>query len=145
MAKLSVVKGATSVLTRIFVQDSTSTTGAGKTGLTNTSFTGTKVYVARDDDGNAGGTSVSLTAATRGTWSSGGIVEKDATNMPGVYEFGLTNASLVTGSRSCLYEFIGTGIAAFTRSERKAERPSLAILSLDPERRQAVRRKGLQT
>ena len=83
---------------------------AGKTGLTNTSFTVNKVYVARDDDGNAGGTAVSLTAATKGTWSSGGIVEKDSTNMPGVYEFGLTNASLLTGSRSAQYLFIGTGI-----------------------------------
>lgn len=110
MAKLSVLKGATSVLVRIFIQDSASTTGAGKTGLTNTSFTGTKVYVSRDDDGNAGGTAVSLTAATKGTWSSGGIVEKDSTNMPGVYEFGLTNASLATGSRSAQYLFIGTGI-----------------------------------
>jgi uncharacterized protein YbjQ (UPF0145 family) len=38
---------------------------------------------------------------------------------------------------------IGTAIAHFARSSRGAERPSLAILSLDPERRQAVRRKGL--
>jgi len=35
---------------------------------------------------------------------------------------------------------IGTAITHFTRSKRAAERPSLAILSLDPERRQAVRR-----
>lgn len=111
MAKLSIVKGATSVLVRIFIQDSTSTTGAGKTGLTAASFTGTKAYVARDDDGNAAGTAVNLTDATRGTWSSGGIKEKDSTNMPGVYEFGLTNASIATGSRSCTYEFIGSGIA----------------------------------
>lgn len=110
MAKLSVVKGAQSVLVRIFVQDSTSTTGAGKTGLVAASFTGTKCYVARDDDGNAAGTAVSLTDATRGTWSSGGIKEKDSTNMPGVYEFGLTNASLLTGSRSCTYYFGGTGL-----------------------------------
>ncbi len=111
MAKLQVLKGATSVLVRIFIQDSISTTGAGKTGLTSTSFTGTKVYVARDDDGNAGGTAVTITDSTRGTWSSGGIKEKDATNMPGVYEFGLTNASLASGSRSCTYLFIGSGIA----------------------------------
>lgn len=40
---------------------------------------------------------------------------------------------------------IGTAIAHFARSTRGAERPSLAILSLDPERRQAVRRRGLAT
>jgi uncharacterized protein YbjQ (UPF0145 family) len=39
---------------------------------------------------------------------------------------------------------IGTAIVHFAKSRRGVERPSLAILSLDPERRQAVRRKGLQ-
>jgi hypothetical protein len=110
MAKLSIVKGATSVLVRLFIRDSSSLIGAGKTGLVAASFTGTKVYVARDDDGNAGGTSVTLSDVTRGTWSSGGIKEKDATNMPGIYEFGLTNASLASGARSVTYLFIGTGI-----------------------------------
>jgi len=110
VAKLSILKGATSVLVRIFVMDSASTVGAGKTGLTAASFTGTKCYVARDDDGNAAGTAVTLADSTRGTWSSGGIKEKDATNMPGVYELGLTNASLATGSRSCTYFLGGTGL-----------------------------------
>lgn len=40
---------------------------------------------------------------------------------------------------------IGTAIVHFAKSKRGAERPSLAILSLDPERRQAVRRRGLAT
>jgi len=35
---------------------------------------------------------------------------------------------------------VGTAITHFTRSRRAAERPSLAMLSLDPERRQAARR-----
>ena len=34
---------------------------------------------------------------------------------------------------------VGTAIAHFTKSARAAERPSLAILSLDPQRRQAAR------
>ena len=34
---------------------------------------------------------------------------------------------------------IGTAITHFARSTRAAERPSLAILSLDPQRRQAAR------
>jgi uncharacterized protein YbjQ (UPF0145 family) len=38
---------------------------------------------------------------------------------------------------------IGTAIARFGQFSRAAERPSLAILSLDPERRQAVRRRGI--
>jgi uncharacterized protein YbjQ (UPF0145 family) len=40
--------------------------------------------------------------------------------------------------------FIGTAITHFAGSTRGAERPSLAILSLDPERRQAARRRGLK-
>ena len=45
------------------------------------------------------------------------------------------------GARDHLAEvtIIGTAITHFTRSKRAAERPSLAILSLDPQRRQAAR------
>jgi hypothetical protein len=106
MAKLSVLKGATSVLCRVFFQDSSSATGAGLTGLTSGS-SGLVCYRARDDDGNAGATQITLSAGTRGTWSSGGFVEKDSTNLPGVYEFGIPNAALATGSRSVLVMFKG--------------------------------------
>ena len=106
MAKLSLKKGTTSYLARIFIQDSSSTTGAGLTGLT--SGSGSFVcYRARDDDGNAAGTSIALSGGTRGTWSSGGFVEKDSTNMPGVYEFGIPNAALAAGSNSVLIMFKG--------------------------------------
>jgi hypothetical protein len=106
MAKLSLVKGTTSYLSRIFIQDSSSTTGAGLTGLTSGS-SGLVCYRARDDDGNAAGTAISLSAGTRGTWSSGGFVEKDSANLPGVYEFGIPNAALATGSNSVLIMFKG--------------------------------------
>lgn len=116
MAKLSVLKGATSVLIRVFIQDSSSTTGAGLTGLAfNTSSL--VCYRARDDDGNAGGTAITLATATLGTWASGGFKEKDATNMPGWYEFGVTNASLVTGSRSVSFMFKGATNMAQTPIE----------------------------
>jgi hypothetical protein len=106
MAKFSILKGSTSVLVRIFIQDSSKTNGAGLAGLTNAS-SGLTCYVARDDDGNAAATQLSLSSGTRGTWSSGGFKEKDATNQPGVYELGLSNASLATGSRSCTYYLQG--------------------------------------
>jgi uncharacterized protein YbjQ (UPF0145 family) len=50
------------------------------------------------------------------------------------------------GARDHIAEatIVGTAIAHFTKSRRASERPSLAILSLDPERRQAVRRRGLE-
>jgi hypothetical protein len=106
MAKLSVAKGATSVLVRVFLQDSSSTTGAGLTGLAyNTA--GLTCYRARDDDGNAGGTAVTLATATLGTWATGGFKEKDSTNMPGWYEFGIPNAALASGSRSVDFHFKG--------------------------------------
>ncbi len=38
---------------------------------------------------------------------------------------------------------IGTAIAHFAKSRRGTERPSLAILSLDPERRRAARGRGI--
>lgn len=98
--KIPVVKGATSVRIWIFIADSSSTTGAGLTGLTSGSA-GLVCYRARDDDGNAGGTAISLSGGTRGTWSSGGFVEKDSANMPGWYELGVPNAAIVTGSRTC--------------------------------------------
>lgn len=104
--KLSIVKGATSVLVRVFIQDSSKTDGSGLTGLVyNTSSL--VCYRARDDDGNAGGTAISLATMTKGTWATAGFVEKDATNLPGWYEFGITNASLVTGSRSVSFMLKG--------------------------------------
>lgn len=99
MAKISIVKGTTSYLARIFIRDSSSTTGGGLTGLTSAS-SGLVCYRARDDDGNAAGTAISLSAGTRGTWSSGGFVEKDSTNMPGWYELGIPNAALASGSNT---------------------------------------------
>jgi hypothetical protein len=104
--KLLVKKGATSVLACIFIQDSSSTTGAGLSGLVfNTA--GLICYRARADDGNAGGTAITLATATLGTWATGGFVEKDATHMKGVYEIGITNASLAAGSDYCILYFSG--------------------------------------
>lgn len=100
--KLEVLKGATSQIWDIFIQDSSSTTGAGLTGLVFNSA-GLTCYFARSDQGNAGGTQITLATATRGTFASSGFVEKDATNMPGVYEFHPTNASVASGANAVVY------------------------------------------
>lgn len=100
MAKTSLKAGTTGYLARVFIQDSSKTDGSGLTGLTSGSVASWKIYTARDDDGNAGGVGVALQAGTRGTWSSGGFVEKDSVNMPGVYEIGIPNASLAAGSKT---------------------------------------------
>lgn len=99
--KLNVLKGKESVLVNVFIQDSSSTTGAGLASLTNAT-SGLVAYYSRADQGDNAATAISLGAGTRGTWSSGGFKEKDATNLPGVYELGIPNAALVTGSDFCL-------------------------------------------
>lgn len=98
MAKLSLVAGTTSKIVKIFVQDSSKTTGVGLTGLAyNTS--GLTAYYIKEGDSST--TAISLATATLGTWSTGGFIVVDGTNMPGVYELGIPNAALASG-KSCL-------------------------------------------
>src|SRR5215831_10233896 len=95
----TVKKGRTSFLARVFIKDSTVAYDKGLTGLTNAS-SGLTCYRMRDDDGNAGATQLVLSAGTRGTWSSGGFIEKDATNAPGWYELGLPDTGQAAGSEA---------------------------------------------
>ena len=97
--KLQIKKGSTSLRLMVFIADSSSTTGAGKTGLTSAS-SGLKWFYWRGDTGNAGGVSVTPASATRGTFTSGGIIEIDATNLPGWYEIGVPDAAIASGSDS---------------------------------------------
>lgn len=103
---LTVKKGSTSVRLTVFIADSSSTTGAGKTGLAYNS-SGLKWYYWREDTGNSGGVSVTPATATRGTFTSGGFIEIDATNMPGWYEIGVPNAALASGSNSVVMHLMG--------------------------------------
>jgi len=95
--KLVIKKGTTSKRVAIFIQNSSVTTGAGLTGLVFNSAS-LSWYYWREDEGNANATVVTLATATRGTFASGGFVEKDATNMPGFYEIGIPDAALATGA-----------------------------------------------
>jgi len=87
--KLKIKEGTASKLIRIFIQDSSSTTGAGLTGLVYNSSGLTAYYLP---EGDATATAITLATMTAGTWASGGFDEVDATNMPGVYEVGLPDA-----------------------------------------------------
>jgi hypothetical protein len=81
------------------VQDSASTTGGGKTGIAFNAASFTAYYV-RPPVAGVGGTAVSITLATQtvsGAYSSGGWVEVDATNLPGIYRFDIPNAVFATG------------------------------------------------
>jgi hypothetical protein len=92
--KLSVKKGTTSKRVGIRVE---SVAGGPLTGLAWNTASLTWYYW-REDQGNANATAVTLATMTRGTWATGGFVEKDATNMPGFYEIGIPNAALATAA-----------------------------------------------
>jgi len=92
--KLALKKATTSYRAYVFIQDSSVTTGAGLTGLVFNSASLVASYV------RPGAVRTAITLATQtvtGAYSSGGFVEVDATNMPGVYRFDLPDAALATG------------------------------------------------
>jgi hypothetical protein len=98
--------GSTSQLTDVFMQDSTVTTGAGKTGLAYNTVT---CYYKRQ--GESSWTAVSLVTMTQGTWTTRGFIEGDATHAPGMYEFGIPDACLAAGAKWCDFMFTATGAA----------------------------------
>lgn len=105
---LTMKKGTTSKRVPILVQDKTSTVGAGLTGLVYNTATLIWTYW-REDAGNTGGVAVTLATATRGTFASGGFVEKDATLLPGAYEIGIPDAALATGASWVMMSLSGGG------------------------------------
>jgi hypothetical protein len=108
VAKLTVKAGSTSRLEHVFILDSTSTTGAGKTALTSASVT---AFYFRPGDTTTTGRSITLAAGTLGTWSSGGFIQVNATDMPGLYEIGIPNAIFAAGVNHAVVMIKGTGIA----------------------------------
>jgi hypothetical protein len=95
MAKQSVGLGTTGRIEYIYIIDSLSSTGLGKTGLVyNTS--GLTCYYVR----NAAAASVVnlITQTPTGAWVSGGFSEIDQTNMPGIYRVDLPDAIFASGS-----------------------------------------------
>lgn len=108
MAKLTVKAGSTSRIEHVFILDSTSTTGAGKTGLTNASVT---AFYFRPGDTSTASRSITLSSGTLGTFSSGGFKEVSATDLPGVYEFGVPNAVFAASANHGIVMIKGSGIA----------------------------------
>jgi hypothetical protein len=96
--------GATSEIWQIFIADSSSTTGAGLTGLTSAS-SGLTAYYHRNTDTTA--TAISLVTMTVGTFTSSGFKEIDSTNLPGWYQFCPPNAALASGAKSCAFHLKG--------------------------------------
>ena len=103
-----VYAGLTSQTIDIFIQDSSSTVGAGLSGL----LFNTAGLVASYRKG-ATGARVAITLATQtvgGAWASGGFAEIDATNMKGVYRLDLVNASVDTEGFMTLYLYGATNM-----------------------------------
>lgn len=109
--KQTITPGTTSFIDHFKALDSTSTTGAGKTGLVFGDFT---VWCLR-----SGGTAAQLTPiviTTLGTWDTDTISTKIAiklvsdANLAGWYEFHLPNDILVTGATSLKLQFRATGM-----------------------------------
>jgi hypothetical protein len=103
-----VFAGLTSQSIDVFLGDSSSTTGGGLSGLAyNTG--GLKAYYRK----GATGTVTLITLATQtvgGTWSSGGFVEVDATNMKGVYRFDLLDTMVSSSGFVTLYFYGATNL-----------------------------------
>lgn len=85
--------GATSKMIDVFVLDSSSTVGAGKSGLAYNTASLACSYR------RAGGsrTAITLASSTLGVFTSGAFKEVDATNMPGFYEIGIPDAAIASG------------------------------------------------
>lgn len=98
MSDYELVAGSTSQRISVWLADSSSSVGAGLASLLFNSA-GLTCYYWREDEGNAGATAVTLATATRGTFTSSGFIEKDGTNTPGAYEFGVPNAALAAGAK----------------------------------------------
>jgi hypothetical protein len=96
-------KGATSITLNIVLRDST--TGLGKTGLIFSDITGS---YTRNRAARTAITMATLASASA-AWSSGGFVEIDATNCPGLYRFDVPDAAFATGVRNVVISAKATG------------------------------------
>jgi hypothetical protein len=79
----------------IFIADTSKTDGSGLANLVYNSSGLVAYYFAGD---LADEVQITLASATLGTWTSGGFVAVDNTNMPGWYELGIPNAALDGGN-----------------------------------------------
>jgi hypothetical protein len=92
---VKIKRGSTSVRRLIFIGDSSSTTGAGLPNLTSASAGLNCWYYAGD---LANDVQMPLVPATLGSFTPGGFVAVDNTNLPGWYELGIENAALDGGN-----------------------------------------------
>jgi len=92
---VKIKRGSTSVRRLIFIADTSSTTGAGLANLVFNSASLVAYYFAGDLNNEV---QITLVTATLGTFTSGGFIAVDNTNMPGWYEIGIPDAALDGGN-----------------------------------------------
>jgi len=92
---VKIKRGSTSVRRLIFIADTSQTNGAGLANLVFNSSGLVAYYFAGDLNNEV---QVTLVSATLGTFTSGGFVAVDNTNMPGWYEIGIPDAALDGGN-----------------------------------------------
>lgn len=103
MSRRKVTAGATSVVVPLFVQDTTSTVGAGLGSLV---FNSAGLAAKYRREGQGSWTTINLVTATAGTWASGGFVA-DGGPVTGGYELGVPNAALAAGATWCQVALYG--------------------------------------
>ena len=96
---MKIKRGTASKRRLIFIADSSSTTGAGLANLVFNSAGLVAYYYASD---LANEVQITLVTATLGTFTSGGLIAVDNTNMPGWYEFGIPDAALDGGTEAVI-------------------------------------------
>lgn len=102
MSKRWIKSGSTSQTIDIFVLNSSSTVGAGLTGLVFNSA-GLTCYYRKGALGAATPVTLATLALITTPWATGGFKEVDATNMPGLYRFDIPNLALDTAGITVIY------------------------------------------
>lgn len=104
MAKLQRQVGTTNQVIFVEILSSSSTAGGGLTGLAYNTAGLTCYYMRNTASADV---QVTLATMTLGTWATGGFVQIDATNMPGLYAFSVPNAALASGADNVVFIFRG--------------------------------------
>lgn len=113
MALRQIKAGLTGKTIAVFLQDSSSTTGAGLTGLTSAT-SGLTCYYKRSNDTATVAVTLTATGVVLGTFTDSGFKEIDATNQKGMYEFGIPDAAIAAGAEWVVFFFRGAANLADT-------------------------------
>jgi hypothetical protein len=100
--KRKMTAGTTSVALPLFIQDTSSTTGGGLSGLV---FNTAGLVAEYRKRGQSSWTTITLVTKTLGTWTSGGFVADGS--LAGSYELDLPDAAISSGSRWVVVRLYG--------------------------------------